>query len=142
MPNSKSEYTRLRIGVGDLAPGHYRIDRHIEFGEGSFGWGFLVIRRMDGIVDVWDLIIDRDGEVAMPDLTWRRPGFRCQVFGPSEDFGNTPESATIQCWDKDLPDFWASELRWTLDGVSLGEYTPNMERVPGSLEGDDFVVRY
>ena len=145
LPNDKGRAGLHRIVVSDLAPGEYRFHQIVDPGPSSsptsrYGWGALLIRHPDGELAVWDVPIGWDEQIGMPDLIWARRALPCDDFRPSTNFPTSLKGVTIECWDDDLPLYWREELRWTLDGVSLGRHSPDMERIDGRIVGDDFLI--
>lgn len=128
-PSEKVYAERPRVKIPNLKPMEFAFvaDPTWEYGE------FLFIRRSSGQFDVWRTL-RRNGQHALPDLHWWRPGTPCNKFGPEFDLG------IIHCFDPDLPPWAKANYVWTLDGKSLSKSVDDMNTVNGFEEFGDYVL--
>lgn len=94
----------------------------------------LGYRSSDGSLKVWQ-VPAKNGDVGMPDLHWCRPIHSCSRLSVI-DIG---KGATISCVDEDIPDWWAKEWRWDLNGVNLGGMVDDLVEATGVVENGYFV---
>jgi len=140
-PNSKSRAELTRFHVADLKPGEYRFVKagHPK-GRHGMQWGYMLVRRWNGELNVWHVNVGEDSVVSMPEPHWSRAdGAICKDFRPSDNFSVSEAGATIECWDEDSWPGWG-ELRWTIDGKALSEYRSDMSKVDGYDDGEDFII--
>lgn len=117
------------------------VEKHPVFGDAHMGysWAILFLRKKDSALEAWDIPV-KNGSVGMPDLKWWRPTYECKEFGPSFVGVNINEQAPIKCHDQEIPEWWASEWQWNINGKSLGKMVEDMAPTNGTLEGKYFVV--
>ena len=136
-PTSRAEANLPHIDISNLKPGQFRFEKLYNLS--GYGDELLIIKDEDSKVHLYQVPVYR-GKYLMPDIAWRRFGGECEKFGPDTFNGRVSKSSVIKCHDE-IDSQWArTELRWTLDGNNLGEYTQDMMRPKYHLSNQYLVI--
>lgn len=142
LPNSVKESNRPRLELKGIDNGDFRILEHplpMKLGA-EFVAGLLVYRTHLGEYKIWDIPVS-SGAVGMPDINWWSPFYLCRNFGPTKVNSIVDESLPIKCHDPELPEWWAKEWLWDINGNCLGKIVSDMKRSRGKLVGDRFLLK-
>ena len=120
-PSDAARANRPHFSLAELRPGTF-IERD---GERS---KVFVLRDHSGEVFVYTVPFLK-GKYWLPDVRWERPNLSCNSFGPESKDGFLEEGGVFHCRDSAYGEYYEGELRWTLNGKSLGVRTEDM-RVP------------
>ncbi len=135
LPSRNAGSDLPHIYIGDMPAGSYRIEA-----SGVKGWvgkKWLVIRDYDEKIYLYTLPAD-EGRILLPDTTWYRYAGSCEKFHPEMENKRIKPGGVVKCHDEPLRD--QTEWRWTYQGKSLGNSTPDLPRQRYSLEGYHLVV--
>ncbi|MDH5179208.1 MAG: hypothetical protein OEZ39_00525 [Gammaproteobacteria bacterium] len=135
MPTPKAVAELPHIHVGDMTACSYLL--HDTRRKGPIGSAWLIIKDRNSAFHVFTLPTD-EGKVLLPDLQWFRFAGSCAQFRPELEQGRLKPGGVIRCHD---PQYTTdSAWRWTYQGKSLVEGTPDLPKQRFGVEGDYLII--
>jgi hypothetical protein len=129
--SAKTDAELPRISLDKLGPGTWKFASYWPENQGT-GWDVMLVRSREGQLFAWFVPV-KEGKRRLPDGPWWKPGRACEL---KPDF----DAGIIACSDADAPEWLRTRSRWTLDGRSLSNQTPDMDPAIGVEESGFFVV--
>jgi len=129
-PSAKANLNQARVALSSL-----EIGKVVEVE--AYGGHAFVLRQSDSKFLVLSVPSHWEAEYAMPDPTWRRAVLPCNDFGVIK---STVGNSVMGCRDPNDEDHWWKNLRWTLEGVSLTEWIPNLLRPSWQIDKEYLVI--
>ena len=136
-PGANAGSTLPHIHIGNLKNGSFITykDPIKSYWEASY----IILKNHDSKIHVY-IVPLRNNQVMLPDVRWWRWGSLCNNFGPDMEGNIIKKNGTIQCQDKNLPESWSTEWKWSYNGKNLGSYTDDLEKPKYKVEGQYVIV--
>lgn len=131
-PSARATALGTPIDISDQEPGT------VEEYETRWGHAFVVYRPGEDVVVFH--VSGNEHVYMLPDEKWYRAFIPCEDFGFEPQHGLITEESVFRCRQAQYGEWWESELVWTIEGRSLGQYTEDMPPAPYERYGDKLVI--